>query len=247
MSFTTTYNGRLCNQIIRNLAVSRIAEKHNLHVTYSNYDIISKLGISLFCGTKTYDNTIALNEDNYVSIYENDVLESNIDANQSFFQTRPITNLLCSYIRNVLQPDIIEKNPFKHRYNANNDVCIHIRLTDTERWNPGLTYYINVLSKLQFDTLYITSDDPSNAIIQTIKSQYPDSIVINYNEIQTLQFASTCKHIILSHGSFSAVIGYLSFFSDVHYPEYQPGKIWYGDIFSIDGWIKHNVLPRGGH
>jgi hypothetical protein len=35
---TTTYsNGRLCNQIIRNLAVSFIAEKNNLKVEYSNY------------------------------------------------------------------------------------------------------------------------------------------------------------------------------------------------------------------
>lgn len=46
---------------------------------------------------------------------------------------------------------------------------------------------------------------------------------------------------ILSHGSFSAVIGYLSFFSNVYYPEYELNKIWYGDMFSIDNWIKLSV------
>ena len=62
--------------------------------------------------------------------------------------------------------------------------------------------------------------------------------IIDFGEIHTFQFASTCKHIILSHGSFSAVIGYLSFFSDIYYPEYESNKIWYGDMFSINNWIK---------
>ena len=39
--------GRLGNQIIRNLAVSLIAEKHNLKVNYYNEDLIIKLGIIL--------------------------------------------------------------------------------------------------------------------------------------------------------------------------------------------------------
>jgi len=33
------------------------------------------------------------------------------------------------------------------------------------------------------------------------------------------------------------------FFSDIHYPEFEPGKIWHGDIFSINGWIKHDFTP----
>jgi hypothetical protein len=32
MTTTTATNGRLCNQIIRNLAVSLLAEKHDLYV-----------------------------------------------------------------------------------------------------------------------------------------------------------------------------------------------------------------------
>jgi len=32
------------------------------------------------------------------------------------------------------------------------------------------------------------------------------------------------------------VIGYLSFFSNIYYPPYEKGKIWYGDMFSIPGW-----------
>ena len=44
MSSTITQkSGRLGNQIIRNLAVSIIAEKHNLYVNYCNYDLITKI------------------------------------------------------------------------------------------------------------------------------------------------------------------------------------------------------------
>lgn len=53
MSKTTNCNGRLCNQIIRNLALSILAEKYDLYVEYSNYDNINnKLGIELFIGNK---------------------------------------------------------------------------------------------------------------------------------------------------------------------------------------------------
>jgi hypothetical protein len=45
----------------------------------------------------------------------------------------------------------------------------------------------------------------------------------------------------LSHGTFSAMVGYLSFFSNIYYSEYESDKIWYGDIFSIDGWNKINI------
>jgi hypothetical protein len=50
---TTIGNGRFCNQIIRNLAVSIIAKKHNLYVVnYSSNDLIESLGIGLFRATR---------------------------------------------------------------------------------------------------------------------------------------------------------------------------------------------------
>ena len=49
MSKTTEDGGRLCNQIVRNLALSILAEKYDLYVAYSSYDNINnKLGIELF-------------------------------------------------------------------------------------------------------------------------------------------------------------------------------------------------------
>jgi hypothetical protein len=137
------------------------------------------------------------------------------------------------------QNNIIFNNPYKARYNNNNDVFIHVRLTDVEQYNPGIEYYLKVLKSITYDNIYIASDDFNHTIIEDILNAYPSASKIEYDEVKTIQFASTCKTIILSHGSFSAVIGYLSFDSNVHYSEYDETKLWYGDIFSIDGWIKH--------
>jgi hypothetical protein len=135
----------------------------------------------------------------------------------------------------------MDKNEFKERYANNNDLFIHIRLTDVEIFNPGIAYYIKAIKNINFDKLYISTDDPNNNIIINLKELYPSLELIFVDEITTFKFASTCKHIILSHGSFSAVIGYLSFFSNVYYPEYEANKIWFGDMFSIDNWIKLSI------
>jgi hypothetical protein len=242
MTTTTGNNGRLGNQIIRNLAVSLIAEKHDIHVNYYNKDLINKLGINLFSGSKIFDHTRCLDDENYFEIYNSDDVNYNLDPNKNYFQTKEITNFIYDYLHtDAIKNTIIEKNPFNIRYNVNNDIFIHIRLTDVTRFNPGINYYLNTIKTITFDNLYISSDDINHNIIKIIVNLYPDTKLLSCDEITTIQFASTCKHIILSHGSFSALIGYLSFFSTIYYPEYELNKIWYGDMFSIKDWNKMSV------
>ena len=239
---TTIEYGRLGNQIIRNLAVSLIAEKHDLKVNYSNKDTIAKLGIELFSGTNVYEKTEYLKDSNYFSILQSNNINLALNPKHSFFQTKEITNFLYNYLHTEsIKSKIIEKNPFKERYNMNNDLYIHVRLTDVEHFNPGITYYLNAIKSINYDKLYISTDDKDHAIIKKLFEAYPSAKLIKYDEIKTFQFASTCKNILLSHGSFSAVIGYLSFFSDIYYPEYESDKMWYGDMFSIKNWIKIKI------
>ena len=248
MTSTTHNNGRLGNQIIRNLAVSLIAKKHNLKVNYSNHDLINKLGINLFSESNIYTNMYDLNDDNYFSIYNYNNLNYNLNPNNAYFQTKEITNFIYNYLHtDSVKLNIIEKNPFKMRYNNNNDLFIHIRLADVKDKNPGINYYVNTIKQVifdkydKYDKMYISTDERNHNIITTLLQLYPNAILINYDEIGTFQFASTCKNIILSHGSFSAIIGYLSFFSNIYYPEYEYDKIWYGDMFSIKKFIKMPV------
>jgi hypothetical protein len=240
MSKTIYQNGRLCNQIIRNLCVSLIAEKNNLYVDYANYKLIQELGINLFIGENKFEKMIKINDANFFEILnlpKND-LQSNIDANDNYFQTKDITNFLYVYLnRDDNKQQIIDANKFKNEYNNNNDCFIHIRLGDVANKNPGLQYYLEALKNIEFNHLFIASDDVNHQIIKDICDKYPITQVLNFNEQNTIQFGSTKKYVILSHGSFSAVIGYLAFFSIVMYPKYDPAKMWYGDMFTIPGWI----------
>jgi len=235
--------GRLGNQIIRNIAISLLAEKSNLHVSYSSHELISQLGINLFCGTKTHHASIELTDANYKLVYDQPFITRHFGDIYAFFQTKEITSLIYEHLHSDhIKNKIMEKNPFRMRYQMNNDACVHIRLGDIAHFNPGLAYYQKTLSQLTFDKLYITTDQKDHDTIHKLISLYPTASVIEYDEIQTFQFASTCKHIILSHGSFSAVIGYLAYFSDIYYPEYESDKMWYGDMFSIPGWNKMSKI-----
>lgn len=237
---TTGYNGRLGNQFIRNIAVSLIAEKNDLQVKYASHNIINNLGIPLFCGKNVYNTTRPLTDDNFFNIYNNKNINYNLNPNNNYFQTKEITNLIYNYLHSdKLKLNIMSKNKFTERYNNNNDVFIHIRLTDAKHFNPGLVYYINALKNINYDNIFVSTDDVNDNIIKELQKIYPSIKLIINNEIETIQFASTCKHIILSHGSFSAIIGYLAFFSTIYYPEYNMSKkLWFGDMFSIPDWIK---------
>lgn len=232
----TIENGRLGNQVFRNIAVSMIAEKHNLHVDYCNFDKINnKLGIKLVSGSEKYENTQLLTDYNYLALLHSSSLSANVNPNENFFQTVEISQLIFNYIKQN-QESIMDKNSFRERYGTNNDLFVHVRLTDAAQWNPGVDYYLTAIKRIIFDKVYFSTDEKDHPIIKRIIQEYPNSVLIEVDEINTIHFASTCKHIILSHGSFSATIGYLAFFSSIFFPKYEEGKIWYGNMFSIDGW-----------
>lgn len=224
MSVTRENRGRLCNQIIRNLSLSILAKKYDLYVDYSNYENINnKLGIGLFIGKNKYNKTIKITKNNYMDFYKKKIkTKANFDFMDCYFQTVEITNLLHQHLK-TNKKTIIEKNPYKERYNKNNDIFIHIRLTDTKKWNAGIKYYLHCIKLINYDNIYIGSDDFEDILLKKLKIVYPNIIFFKKNPVETIQFASTCKNIILSHGSFSAVIGYLSFYSTVYFLNKNPG------------------------
>ena len=237
---TKNQDGRLCNFIFMNLALSFIAEKCDLRVTYGYQTTIDTIGIPLFCGNTTYNNEIELTTDTYLQIYNMNSLRYNLYIPfGNYFQTREISILIYKYLRTPrVMTNVIKMNPYEQRYNTNNDIFVHIRLTDAADANPGIKYYINTISKIPHDDLYVASDDLGHPFIHLIHNAFPNMKIVCENDVQTIQFGSTCRNIILSHGTFSAMIGYLGYYSNVYYPEINPTKmrVWHGDVFSIDGW-----------
>ena len=231
--------GRFCNNIIRNMSLSFIAEKHNLKTNYSYHDKINKLGIKLFSGEKVWRNTVIVKNKNFFKILKSNKLDFNVDMNHDFFQTLEISNMIKERLISQ-KKDIMENNPFKERFNNNKDLFIHIRLGDVPQYNPGLNYYLKCLKILEYDKIYVSSDSPEHPMIEELKNIYPKIEIKNYDEVETIQFGSTCSKVVLSHGSFSAVIGYVSFFSDVYYPD---SPVLWGFIELFEGKNFKKISP----
>lgn len=237
--------GGLCNAMIKNIAGSILAKRKNLNMTYSSYDyykeIINDLGIELYSGKNEYDSFLYISNSNYIELLEGYSCSNLWAMEDEYFQTKEITNIIYNHLNESENKQrIFDHNKFNYRYNNNNDCFIHIRLRDVEKSNPGFEYYDKAISLVgSIDNIYVGTDDTSHEIIKKLQEKYSNVNVLSYNELDTIQFGSTTKNIILSHGSFSAMIGYLSFYSIVHYPAYNLAKQgWFGDINSIPGWIE---------
>jgi hypothetical protein len=203
------------NRFFMNIAASTFAEKHNLHIEYEESEWMQQLGIDLFIGKHVYNNTINVNIHNYLQLYENNVINHNVHF-EDYFQSTKITDLTHLHIQSNMDK-IVLKNKYKDRYNNNNNCFIHIRLGDVAQWNPGFDYYDGLLSKLQVDYIYIATDTTYHEIIHKLINKYSNAKLLNLYLIDIVLFASTNKHVILSHGTFSGMIGYLSFYSHVYF------------------------------
>lgn len=243
MSVTVGHNGRLCNQIIRNMAMSALAEEHDLKVRYHNYHLINNvLGIPLHSGSNVHDGTMAVTGETYFDTLHCADLKHNLDLNGDFFQEEEITNVLFQRLRRQ-QERIIARNPFSVRYRANEDLFIHVRLGDLETHTPGMWYFEYVLDNIPYDKVYLSTDSLSHPLIRRIIEHQPRVKLLGYSAERTLQAASTCKYIALTIGSFSAVIGYLAFFSEIYYPDIdRPRQAGSKGMFTGKGWHAVSAL-----
>jgi hypothetical protein len=257
--------GRFGNIFIRNFVAEYIAKKNNLKMMYERYDQFEKLGIKLFIGENTYDETLLITDENIDSIIFNDNIFNTYASNRNIIfrqhDYNPFslhdyawcqTSSIVSYIRNVVNSDnrVINNNPYKDRFNKNNDLFIHVRLGDiiNFNFNVSINYYDSIIQRIldsnnyknnpYFNSgeRYITSDSIDNIICQTLINKY-NLKIYNTDEIDTIQFGSTCQSIVLSHGTYSWLLGLLSFGSNVHYPTIKVK--WHGNIFIYPDW--HNV------
>jgi len=220
--------GRLGNKINIYLAACLFAKKHNLFINYNpeHMKILKNLGIELFIGTNNYLNTEIINDNNYLEYYNKEKINFNVKF-IGYFQTKKITDKIHLYLNsNQIINNIKNNNKYNLRYNNNNDCFIHIRLGDVHSWNPGYKYYNDIITKLSFDNLYIATDSPKHKIINKLKKTYNNLKMMDNNLVNIFLFGSTCKYVILSYGTFSAFLGYISFFSTVYCIKFSKKYAW---------------------
>tara|TARA_Y100000389_G_C17470062_1_gene529559 strand:+ start:5334 stop:6212 length:879 start_codon:yes stop_codon:yes gene_type:complete len=218
-------SGRFCNQIFRGCCVSLLAEKNNLMVIYKGKyfnEIINILGLKLFSGENTFSAVKMVKQSNILSLLSSNVkIEAKlIGINKPFFQKDHLSNITYEYIRREdIKRNLINSNPFKNRFDNNNDIFLHIRLRDVKKYNPGLEYFKKTINKISnYDRIFIGTDEPMDrTIIRKLLSDYKNIELLDLDSIQTIQFGCTCKHLVVSHGTYSAIVSYMAYYSDIYY------------------------------
>lgn len=135
---------------------------------------------------------------------------------------------------NELRIKIIENNFYKKRYNNNNDLVIHLRIRHPLHLKNKASssvydgvfpidhydWYEKLIKQINYDNIYICSDTENCSIVKKLKENF-NAKFVNFNSVETLKFASTCKHVILSWGTYSWLLGLFSFYSNVYYFDFN--------------------------
>jgi hypothetical protein len=240
--------GRFANQFIRNMAVHFIARHHNLPIDYAEKEKMTALGVELFSGDGQYEQVYTVDDSNFFSLIGGAPLYKNIQlVHGTYAQTREFAMYLWDYFSTpTIQDQILQANQHRDRYQNNQDVFVHVRLGDVPHHNPGVKYYVEALQKAQsehgFSGGYLSSDTPDHPFCLYLKQKYGLE-TWNGNEVETIQFANTCRILILSHGTFSWMMGLFGFHSQVYFPKVH--AVWHGDIFVFEGWneVEFQHLP----
>jgi len=242
MSTTIGTGGGIGNIFFKNMVMHILASKYNLKATYNIFEKFKKLGIDLYVdGLNDYkENNLTLTDDNFFEYIEKDSIFSKNIVINGYFQTNEFAKYLKKYfIDNNLFENIKNSNIYKERYNNNNDLFIHIRLNDAEKHNHGIVYYEKALSLIKYNVGYISSDNIAHPLCQYLIKKYKLKIY-NSKVVDTIQFSSTCKNLILSNGTFSWLIAFMAFYSKIYYPQPNLQHVWFGDIFIYPEWNSVN-------
>jgi hypothetical protein len=228
-------SGRFGNRFFQNLVIDMLSRKFNLPARYEYFNECTALGFDLFTnGTNIYEDTRMVNDINILRLLDMDSINVNLilQKHDTYFQCPEIAKRIRM---NLDTRKIKERNSQSVRYGNNMDMFVHVRLGDLKNTSfvPPIEYYDSVLQSISFSNGYIASDTIDHPIVQRLISKYSLKPFID-NEINTIQFGSTCKYIVTAGGTFSWLIALLGLDSDVYYP--KDYLKWHGDIYGFPDW-----------
>ena len=96
-----------------------------------------------------------------------------------------------------------------------------------------LEYYSDALDRLNCKSGYITSDSPNHPNVIYLKNKYNLSN-ISLNPMDSILYGIQFNNLVLSEGSFSWWIGFLSEANNIYYNERE--RFWHGDMFVLPDW-----------
>ncbi len=225
MSVSINYSGRLGNNLFQYVAAYIFAKKFNLKITSSIVENIFDL--PSLVGDVTSDNIIDVDDNNFMTLLESESLTQAHYHFLGYYQNR---DFILKY-----------KNEIKSLFNLKftdipkDEVFVAYRIGDIngERQMLPIEYYREALQNIGCDKGYITSDTPNHPNVIQLSIEF-NLIIYNNSPIETIDFAKNFNNLVLSEGSFSWWMGFLSSAENIYYNERR--RFWHGDMFVIPEW-----------
>ena len=220
--------GRLGNAMFQNCAASILSKKFDMKVKSYRFEKELSVFNPKFhnTGRKVFENQIVVRNKNFIKLLNETEINHGLDL-QDYYQLKPF---VINYKKEILDNFNLT---FDKQYNE--DLFVHVRLGDCIQKNRvlGIDYYIQAIEQTKFKTGYISSDSLDHPLINELIRKY-DLIPYTSSSAETINFGKNFNNIVLSSGTFSWWIGFLSKAENIFYP--TGGPKWHGDIFVFDNW-----------
>ena len=225
---TIKKHGRLGNIMLKLCAASILSKKFNLKIEryFCEYDLKILRPKFYKGGTIIHENKIEVKNNNFMNILS----QSTVDSGLYLTSTCQRPDFVLEY-----KEEILNQFTLNYEQQHKDDLFVHVRLGDciTENRVPSSDYYVRAIERSKFNKGYISSDTPSNELVIYLMNKF-NLTLYEGTPINTINFAKDFGSFVLSSGTFSWWMAFLSQSKSVFYP--SGGPRWCGDIFVFDEW-----------
>lgn len=219
------YSGRLGNNLFQYVAAYIFAKKFNLKITSGVVE--NKFNLPVLVGHSVNQNTIDVDDNNFMKLLESENIEEAHYRFIGYYQNKDFILKYANQIKSMFTLNFIEQ--------PKDSVFVAYRIGDIngERQMLPIEYYEDALNIISPSNGFITSDTPEHPNVTQLANKF-NLKIYNNSPIETIDFAKNFNNLVLSEGSFSWWIGFLSKAENIYYNE-RP-RFWHGDMFVLPEW-----------
>lgn len=228
------YSGRLGNNLFQYVSAYIFAKKFGLNI--SSNIVENCFNLPIINGYEYNDKIIEIDDNNLVTYLDSEKIEA---AHYKFIGYYQLKDFILKYRHDI-------KSLFTLNYvnQPKDSVFVAYRIGDIngERQMLPIEYYMDALNKISAKSGFITSDTPNHPNVLELATKF--NLTIYYNSpMETIDFAKNFNNLVLSEGSFSWWIGFLSKAENIYYND-RP-RFWHGDMFVLPEWkaLKYDWEP----